>query len=408
MATLLHVTGDGHEPLAAFSGHLVRNLEWDRYSPEAVDAAVDAVIASPSSPADAVQLVIDLRRAGRAQEVILVSDGSPGWTSVGSALDGVQVVDDMAGLRRALGEEPVHPLQVPHDQGYAPGAEDLESRRHVPRGGTRGLLRERLGDGTGAIGRSMRDFDRELERDGLRDPVHDHPVGTTRTMPALPPPQVRAAPDPVTVPPPAHPAPSARSAPSPHSAPRPEDETRSRRTRREVSEPDALVPALLAVSDRLYGVRETGTAVAGHVKEEVGVDAVAVLVPDGAVWAVAGAVGHRHLEERLTLTADHWLVQEVTEVQHGVIVEDTDIARARLAGAPLAAWPHLLACPLTSVHGLVLLARSGGGPAFTSRDLAHASQALRDAGSLFSSAVLVRELARRLRTMAELDDPGFD
>lgn len=407
MATLLHVTGDGHEPLAAFAGHLVRNLEWARYSPEAVDEGVDAVIASPSSPADAVQLVVDLRRAGRVQDVILVSDGSPGWTSVGSALDGVQVVDDLAGLRRALGEQPVHPLRVVHDHKGLEGG-DPEVRRHVPRGGTRGLLRERLGDGTGAIGRSMRDFDRELERDGLRDPIDDHQIATTTTLPPATAPAPEPG-DPVAGPgqAPVPPAPPARVAPAPPS-PRAEADPTSRRTRREVSDPDALVPALLAVSDRLYGVRETGTAVAGHVKEVVGVDAVAVLVPDGAVWTVAGAVGHRHLEERLTVTADHWLVKEVTEVQHGVIVEDTDIARARLAGAPLAAWPHLLACPLTSVHGLVLLARSDNGPAFTSRDLAHASQALGEAGPLFSAAVLVRELARRLRTMAELDDPGFD
>jgi hypothetical protein len=85
-------------------------------------------------------------------------------------------------------------------------------------------------------------------------------------------------------------------------------------------------------------------------------------------------------------------------------VEDTDIARSRLAGAPLSSWAHLMAAPLPSVDGIALLARDEAGPHFTARDLAKASDALHEADPLFASALRLRELARRLSSFADLDD----
>ena len=415
MTTLLHVTGEGHEPLPPFAGHLVQNLEWHRYSPESVDSAVDTVVVSPVSPAEAAQLVLDLRGAGREQAVVLFVDSSPGWLSVQNAFDDVSLVDGLDALRALLevassNVDLAEPPPVPVDEERA--------RRHVPRGGTRGMLLARLGDQTGRVGRQddaaawaslvdvgggggggadpppaaawsddRHDEGVDLHLDGGSVATDERPPNTT---PVEPPRPRNESNDQQT---------SETRRPE-----RPRDQV-GRRQRREHDDPDRLVEALLDATERLYGVRETGTAVAGHVQDVVGVDAVAVLVPDGAVWSVVGATGHRHLEERLLLGVDHWLVREVTQVRHGVIVEDTDIARARLSGAPLAAWPHLLACPLPAVEGLVILARSDLGPAFTSRDLAHASEALDEAGSLFVSALAVRELARRLRRHAELDDP---
>jgi hypothetical protein len=145
--------------------------------------------------------------------------------------------------------------------------------------------------------------------------------------------------------------------------------------------------------------------VAGHVLEAVGADAAAVLLPDGAVWSVAGAVGHRPLEERLVLEPDHWLVTEVAQVGHGVVVDDTDIARSRLGGAPLAAWPHLLAVPVLGVAGIVVVARSDSGRAFTPRDFVEVARALGEAERLLASALAVRELARQLSRHADLDGP---
>ena len=253
-------------------------------------------------------------------------------------------------------------------------------------------MRERLGVGTEAIGRSMRDFDHTLLREHEERPAPIVAIGRGLSAPE---PEPASEPEPELEPVPTTPQVAAPRAPR---------DASTRRTRREQATPEALVAGLLGVADRLFGVRETGTAIAGHVKELVGADAVVVLVPDGALWSVVGAIGHRPLEERLSIGADHWLVQEVSQAHHGVIVEDTDIARNLLAGAPLAAWPHLLACPLPDVRGIVILARSDSGPAFNSRDLGRASAALSDADPLFGSALQLRELARRLITFAELGE----
>ena len=408
MATLLHVTGEGHEPLPPFAGHLVRNLEWHRYTPEAVDAAVDTVVASPATPAEAARLIVDLRAAGHEQSIVLLVDSSPDWGLVEGGVDGVSVVVGFDALRTHLEDEA--PFVLPGAPAHPP-VDGERPRRHVPRGGTRGMLLARLGDQAGRVGGQddvavwaslVRDGGTHLpasepsprdrgEEAAARRVDGGAVTGERTTGASVEPPRPREATTRLQI-----------REPKTHGQPH---DPVGRRQRREHEDPDRLVEALLDATERLYGVRETGTAVAGHVQDVVGVDAVAVLVPDGAVWSVVGATGHRHLEERLLLGADHWLVREVTQVRHGVIVEDTDIARARLSGAPLAAWPHLLACPLPAVEGLVILARSDLGPAFTSRDLAHASQALDEAGSLFVSALAVRELARRLRRHAELDDP---
>ena len=416
MTTLLHVTGDGHEPLTAFAGHLVRNLEWDRYSPASVDGAVDTVVASLATPEVAVSFVAGLRDAGCTQPVILLADGSPGWHSVSSAFPSVVVVDGVDALRTFLERSVVQVDAAVPDGADADSTRQDQARRHVPRGGTRGMLQERLGD--------LADRPRRVDDPTVwaslaqaRRPSHP-PQGTSGLTPGEPftegmgeaRPRDTALADDQTAPRVAftHPRAHQESAqPTAGSMVRPSvpEASSGRGQRRDLRGPDRLVASMLAIADQLYGVRETGSAVVSHAREAVGVDAVVALLPDGAVWSVVGAVGHRHLEERLLLGPDHWLVREVAHVRHGVIVEDTDVARSRLAGAPLAAWPHLLACPIPEVDGFVVMARSDNGPVFTSRDLAHASEALVEAGALLRSAVQVRELARRIRRHAELDDP---
>lgn len=375
MSLLVHVIGMGQGAIAPFDGHLVRNLEWDRFSPEALDDSVDALVISPDGPADASALILDVRRAGHRLPVLVIADDSAVWQSV--AGPDVRVVADVESISRHLGSPPAVTAQ---DEGETRAVIDL--RRHVPRGGGRSLLRERLGEGGESIGRSMRDFDRAL----VREVQQAQTETTPRPSPATAAPQLPTQP-------------SGRPAEADDLG-----ASQTRRGRREKGDPDVLVTGLLEMTDRLYGVRETGTAVAGHLKDSVFVDAVVVLVPDGPLWTVAGAIGHRQLEERLTLSEEHWLVHEVCGAHHGVVVEDTDIARNRLTGAPLAAWPHLMACPLPDVRGLAILARSDNGPAFTSRDLGRASSALADADSLFRSALQLRKLARRLLTFAEVDD----
>ena len=137
--------------------------------------------------------------------------------------------------------------------------------------------------------------------------------------------------------------------------------------------------------------------------ERADADAAAVLVPDGAVWRVSGGVGLRPLERRLVMDAGHWLVANIAIGGQALMVEDTDIVRTRLAGAPLAAWRHLLAVPIPGIRAAVVLARGHEAAAFTERDLTAIVGPAREAATLLQAALETRELARRLRRLAEPD-----
>jgi hypothetical protein len=129
-----------------------------------------------------------------------------------------------------------------------------------------------------------------------------------------------------------------------------------------------LVQAFLARADELFGVGDTGEVIVSAAVEQTGAEAAALLLPDGGRWRVAAGHNVRPLERRIELTDSSWLITQVAWQRRGVIVEDTDIARRALRGAPLASWHHLLAAPVPGVQGLLVLARSAD-PAFGERDL---------------------------------------
>ena len=79
--------------------------------------------------------------------------------------------------------------------------------------------------------------------------------------------------------------------------------------------------------------------------ERAETDAAAVLVPDGSVWRVNGSVGLRPLEQRTVLDATHWVVTEIALGGQVLLLQETALARPKLAGAPLSTWRHLLAVP---------------------------------------------------------------
>ena len=69
---------------------------------------------------------------------------------------------------------------------------------------------------------------------------------------------------------------------------------------------------------------------------------------------------YRALQTGSDVTLDDGRVVRSAEVVgrgHGLLIRDTDIARTRLSGAPLAAWPNLMALPVTEVNAVILLAR---------------------------------------------------
>ncbi|MGZ4650297.1 MAG: hypothetical protein ACXV3A_07160 [Kineosporiaceae bacterium] len=169
------------------------------------------------------------------------------------------------------------------------------------------------------------------------------------------------------------------------------------------SDVQGWVRALLDRRSELFGVAETAQVLADEVIERGESDAAAVLVPDGSQWRVNGGVGLRPLERRLLLEATHWLIAEIAVGGRALLIEDTDIVRPRLAGAPLAAWRHLLAVPVPGIRAAVVLARSQEAARFTERDLAAVVPVIAEAGPLLLAALQMRELARVLAPLRDVD-----
>jgi hypothetical protein len=109
------------------------------------------------------------------------------------------------------------------------------------------------------------------------------------------------------------------------------------------------------------------------------------------------------LERRLRLDTSHWLIAEIAVGGRALLVEDSDIVRPRLAGAPLAAWRHLLAVPVPGIRAAVMLARGQEASRFTERDLAVVVPIVTEAGPLLSAALEMRELARTLAPLRDVD-----
>jgi hypothetical protein len=164
----------------------------------------------------------------------------------------------------------------------------------------------------------------------------------------------------------------------------------------------SLVRQLRPLIGDLYEVRETAEIIVADAVERSAAGAGALLVPDGARWRVAAGVRLRPLEHRYELDADSWLVQQIARGDRGAIIDDTDVARTPLHGAPLASHRHLLAVPVPTVQGLLLVARDDG-PGFTKEDLLALVHVGREAAPLLSAALETRELARSLAQFADLD-----
>jgi GAF domain-containing protein len=166
-----------------------------------------------------------------------------------------------------------------------------------------------------------------------------------------------------------------------------------------------LVRQLSAAVHELYGVRETAEVVVADAVEQTTADAGALLVPDGVRWRVAAGAHLRSLEHRYEVDGDSWLVTEVVRAYRGAIIENTDVARTPLHGAPLASRRHLLAMPVPTVEGLLLVARDDDPP-FTEDDLRLLARVADEAAPLLAAALDTRALARALLEFGDL--PDFD
>jgi hypothetical protein len=156
-----------------------------------------------------------------------------------------------------------------------------------------------------------------------------------------------------------------------------------------------LVRRLSGQLHRLYGVPEVSEVIVTDAVDRTKADAGAILVPDAGDWRVAAGVGLRPLEARYELHDSSWVVQQVAKAHKGVIIQESDVAREQLQGAPLASWRHLLAAPVPDVEAVLLLARREDPP-FDEDDLAVLATLGNEAGPLLSAALETRALARHL------------
>ena len=158
----------------------------------------------------------------------------------------------------------------------------------------------------------------------------------------------------------------------------------------------SLVAALLERVPSLLEVDAVAAAMADDACQRAEADAAAILLNEDGRYVLAAGMGLGPLEHRLELDSDHWLVREVVRAGHGLIVEDTDIARLRLMGAPLSDSQHLLVVPITDVGAMVMVARDAEGVAFTSTDLAAVTRLTAEAAGPLREVLQLRELGRRL------------
>lgn len=163
---------------------------------------------------------------------------------------------------------------------------------------------------------------------------------------------------------------------------------------------------LLRQADSYYTLDEAGAVIVEDAVVRGMADAGALLVPDGDVWRVAGGVALRPLEFRLQLTEESWLVASIAGAGKGILIEDSDVARQNLRGAPLASRAYLMAVPVPQVHAILLLARDRKDP-FSEATLGALAELAEEAGPLLQQAMDLRSLARALVAHLDVEErPG--
>jgi len=171
--------------------------------------------------------------------------------------------------------------------------------------------------------------------------------------------------------------------------------------------PGEVVGLLLESANVLYTLAETAEVIIEDAIDRAQASSGALLVPDGNVWRVAAGVGLRTLEFRYQLTAESWLIEKVGESHRGLLIENSDVARQALHGAPLASRTHLLAVPVPEVTAVLLLSRDEDPP-FSESVLSSLAQLAREAGPLLQRAINLRTLSRAMARHLDPEDAPRD
>ncbi len=397
------------------------------------EAGVDALVLDLGSPTKALQVVGDLRAAGRWTPVLLVADSDGGWDSLELlALPGVDLLTlpiDSHRLQSATKAVLRHPTAPPMRTPIldppaqpTPLIDDFEVPQPIDEPS---LLTADEPLALEPEPQPKPEPEPEPEPKPEPEPEPEpkpEPEPEPEPEPPLPPSEPpfdtkKAAPIPVReVEPDLPPRPKERrtnrsaggarqpskekpvessSKKSRKPAP-PEPAPRRRATDHVRHQPPAeLIKMLLESADLLYTLAETAGVVVEDAIHRASADSGALLVPDGAVWRVAGGIGLRPLEHRYQLTAESWLVDRVSASGKGILIEESDVARKHLQGAPLASRTHLLAVPVPTVGGILLLSRDDSS-AFDETVLGELAKLAVEAEPLLQRAIDARTLARML------------
>ncbi len=440
MGTVLVVTANPAIPMSlTAAGHDVDDVrapELEQWTGDAESVAV--VVLDAGNPAAAARGVVVLLERGIAAPVVCVTSSGPGWDDLAASTPGLHLLPMPLTVPRLLSaleesaQTPVVAASSPASvasiggQPVAEAASPPASPREPAASGALAALRAAVADERpddpclldSAVGRHE-----QLRELSAPVPVPEQPASTLKVSapevvpPPLPEPTaIRALDPPAPVAPveaageqappvqaAAEPAPLVGAAAEPAALVEAAAEPESAQGAPPTTAPDEapaldvseLVQLLAARVPELYSVPETATVVVAHAIERTGSTAGAILVPDGDTWRVSGEVGLRPLERRYEIDDEHWLVGQLVSPRKGVIVEDSDIARERLRGVPLASWRHLLAAPVPGVDALLVLARDGDTP-FDESDLQRLDQLAIESEPPLRAACELRELARRM------------
>lgn len=163
-----------------------------------------------------------------------------------------------------------------------------------------------------------------------------------------------------------------------------------------------LIEQLISRTADVMPVRLLADVIGEDIAVNAAAEAVAVLIQAGEDFITIGGAALRAVERRGRISRDHWLVAAVVRREQALVVENTEMVRRQLQGAPLASREHVMALPIAGVAGLVIAARSED--AFDEHSIHVALGTANQAGPHLVASIRARELARLLAPLVDEAD----
>jgi hypothetical protein len=151
---------------------------------------------------------------------------------------------------------------------------------------------------------------------------------------------------------------------------------------------------LMAMTDGLDRPFHVAEEISALAVQFLGCDAVAVLIPDGDVWTIAGGIGVKARDTRHRLTEEHWFVREVLGREAPFVIDGDDPDHIELKDVPLGYWGHLAGIPMVDANSIVVAARSDD--AFTLEQVTEFAEGIEEIVAELADALGARDVARQI------------